>query len=238
MTQVLPVRVSLFGRDAQKAQELVRRAGFLIAQDNFDFIVSYGGDGTLMQAEHVYPGVPKILLRNSIICKLCSSLPNELLLEQIKEQNYSIEEFWKLEGCAKGQSVFAVNDIVVHNADPRHAIRYELYINEKKIGATIIGDGIVCSTPFGSTGYYRSITDSFFELGIGLAFNNSTEQSDHMVLREESTISLRIVRGPACLYADNQETTIKLDEGDEIIVKKSATNMRLVRVELPLHKKN
>lgn len=223
-------KVLVFGRDKERAEKLVTQAGFIVDEKEFDFVVSYGGDGTFMQAEHRYPGVPKILLRNSVICKLCSSIPNEDLLERIMNNHYLLEEFWKIEGSAKGRTVTAMNDLVLHNADPRHAIRYQLTINDRKIGETIVGDGVVVASPLGSTGYYRSITDSFFEVGIGLAFNNSTEQSDHMVLKEESDIKIVITRGPAFLYADNQDVHIELDDHDEIRIKKSDKVMKLVRV--------
>lgn len=36
----------------------------------------------------------------------------------------------------------------------------------------VIGDGLLVATPFGSSGYYRSITGGVFEIGVGVAFNN------------------------------------------------------------------
>jgi len=95
-------------------------------------------------------------------------------------------------------------------------------------GDIFIGDGIVVATPFGSTAYYRSITDSFFEVGIGLAFNNSIEQSDHMVLRESTNISMKIIRGPALVYADNQETALEVGTHGTIEIRTSADTARLV----------
>jgi len=98
-----------------------------------------------------------------------------------------------------------------------------------QVGGEIIGDGIVVATPsFGSTGYYKSITDSFFEVGIGLAYNNSTEQSDHVVLDENRIISIEITRGPAIIYADNQETSISLNKGDVATIKKSSQTAKIV----------
>ncbi len=123
-----------------------------------------------------------------------------------------------------------LNEIIIHNSDPRRAIRYEVFVNDKKIDSEIIGDGVIISTPYGSTGYYRSITDGIFEVGIGLAFNNSTEQSDHMVLKEDSEIMIKIVRGPAMAYADNNETEISLNDGDEIEIKKSRDIAKIIKI--------
>jgi NAD+ kinase len=175
-----------------------------------------------MRSETEFPGIPKIILRNSKICKLCSSLSNTEVLKRVSENKFSIEKFWKLRLVAKGKEFNALNDVSVHNSDPRRAMRYRLLVNGIEVGDQIIGDGIVVATPFGSTGYYRSITDSFFELGIGIAFNNSTEQSDHMVLRDTSEIRIAIARGPASVYADNQEREIVVGEGSEIVITKSS----------------
>jgi NAD kinase len=125
--------------------------------------------------------------------------------------------------------LIAINEIIVHNSNPRKAIRYTVHVDDKQIGNEIIGDGIVVATPsFGSTGYYRSITDSFFEVGIGLAFNNSIEQSDHMVLRDNRVIKLNLVRGPADVYADNQESSIELCENESVTIRKSEDTAKIV----------
>ncbi len=225
------MRVAIFGHNKAEAKELVEKAGFIVAEDNLDFVVSYGGDGTFMKSEFAYPSIPKIVLKDSAICKVCSVFPNETVLEKIKAGSYEIKKLMKLEASANGEVITAMNDITVHNGDPRHGMRYKLWTNEKQIGDIIIGDGIVAATPFGSTAYYKSITDSFFETGIGLAFNNSTEQVDHVVLDDSKAIKLEITRGPAVAYADNQEQSLQLKEGDTITIKKSESAAQWVIVK-------
>ncbi len=214
-------KVFPFGKNSDKLKPLLEKAGFIVVDKTPDFIASYGGDGTFMLSEAKYPGIPKIILRDSHICKKCSPLLNEEVLKRIAKGAYVIEKMVKLELSLGKKKFLAVNDVVVHNDNSRHAMRYKLSVNGKVIGTHIIGDGIVVSTPFGSTGYYRSITDSIFEVGIGLAFNNSTEPSDHMVLRDDSLIELSVLRGPAIAYADNQTEAFSLGAGDSIFIKKS-----------------
>lgn len=227
------MKVVIFSPPESKREAIHKLAagrGFSIVEKDPEFVLSYGGDGTFMRAEGIWPGIPKVILRGSAVCKLCSSFENEDVLDRVARGEYSIEELWKLEVQVKGKKLEGVNDIVVHNADPRHAIRYKISVNGLPVGDQVIGDGIVVATPLGSTGYYRSITDSFFETGMGLAFNNSTEQSDHMVLREDSTISITITRGPAVVYADNKGDVFELKEGDEAEIRKSSSVARIVRV--------
>lgn len=215
------LKVAVIGRNKAVIQPVLVKNGFDVVNKDPQFVVSYGGDGTLMRAEYNYPEIPKIILKDSTICKKCSLLPNDKVLDLVRKNKYTLEEMMKLEVSNGRKTFYALNDVIVHNNDPRHAIRYSLSINGKIISPAIIGDGVVVATPFGSTAYYRSITDSFFELGIGLAFNNSTEQADHMVIKEDSVIGVKIMRGQAIVYADNQDNGILLDEGSKITIKKS-----------------
>jgi NAD+ kinase len=219
---MIPKRVAIVGKNAPAIRPMVEEAGFVVVEQEPEMVVSYGGDGTLMVAEHLYPGVPKVILKDSLICKMCSVLPNDEVLRRVAQGQCTTTELIKLEARVGQERLCALNDITVHNDNPRHALRYTVAINGKSVGTTIVGDGVVVATPFGSTAYYRSITDSFFELGIGIAFNNSTEQSDHMVLRDTSEIRIAIARGPASVYADNQEREIVVGEGSEIVITKSS----------------
>lgn len=204
---------------------------FEIVKTNPDIVISFGGDGTLMKAEHLYPGIPKLYLRNSRIGKLGhQTKENHDILVHVVRGEYEIEEKMKLDARVGERVLVGLNDIVIHNENPRNGIRYEINIDGALFRSEIIGDGVVFATPLGSTGYYRSITDSSFEVGIGVAFNNSTEQSDHMVVRDGRVIRVTITRGPAICYADNQEESIKLSEGEYVDVMKSKNIGKIIRV--------
>lgn len=222
------MKVILYGKNATDIIKLVEEAGFDVVEVNPEYVVTYGGDGTLMRAEEIFPGIPKIVLRDSAICKKCSKLSNEEVLRAVKNNQFHIEEQIKLSVVFKGKELIGFNDITVHNADARRGIRYRVSIDDVFMEKEIIGDGIVVATPFGSTAYYRSITDSYFEVGIGLAFNNSTEQADHIVIKDDSVIELVVTRGPVTVYADNKNETLELKEGDSVVVKKSNQIGRIV----------
>ena len=160
---------------------------------------------------------------------MCHNLPTEELLRKVFAGEYIVREEIKVEAIFEETKIVGLNEIIIHNIDPRRAIRYEIFVNGKKIGDEIIGDGVVISTPHGSTGYYRSITGSFFEVGLGMAYNNSTEQSDHMVLKDCSEIIVKIIRGKAIAYADNNDKEIILNDGQEIIVRKSVNNAKVIK---------
>jgi len=221
---------TVVGENYEAILPLLQAAGFEIVEAGPEFVISYGGDGTLVKSEHLFPGVPKIVLKNSAVCKKCSALGNDEVLARVARREYKVEELLKLEARFGEKKLVALNDVIVHNADPRHAIRYELLVNGRSVAGEVIGDGVVVATPFGSTAYYRSITDSFFEVGIGVAFNNSTEPSDHLILKEESLIKVKIARGPAVVYADNWEDSIEIGEGDEMVIQKAAETAKIVTI--------
>lgn len=223
-------KLLIFGQNKAEIEKVAKDIGFEIVEKEPDIVASYGGDGTFMGTENMFPGIPKFPLKNSRICKLGFDLPNEEILKRIWAGEYRIDEEMKIEASANGEKVVGLNEIIVHNSDPRRAIRYTLSIGGKKITNEIIGDGVAISTPIGSTGYYRSITDSFFQVGIGIAFNNSTEQADHMVVKEDSQILIKILRSPAMIYADNIAKEIILGDGDEVSVRKAKEAARIIRL--------
>ncbi len=225
------MKLLIYGAKAEEVTGLAEKIGFELVDTDPDIIASYGGDGTIMHAEYDFPGIPKFILKNSKTCKKGIDLPPEELLKKIFDKEYIIEESHKLEAVLGNERIMGFNEIIVHNADPRSALRYEIFVDKRQIGNVIIGDGIVVATPYGSTGYFRSITDSFTEIGIGVAFNNSTEQLDHMVLREDAVITVKIMRGPGVAYADNQEKEIFLKVGDILIIKEAKDVARIIKLK-------
>ncbi|MDQ3089629.1 MAG: hypothetical protein M3Q24_00550 [bacterium] len=222
------MNVAIFGDKLNTIEGLLTDTGFKIVKENPKFVVSFGGDGTVMKSEGAYPGIPKIVLKNSLICKKCSILSNEEVLEKVIDGKYTIENLIKLEAKVGEKILIGFNEVMVHNKDPRSGIRYSLAINGKPVGKEIIGDGVVIATPYGSTGYYRSITDSFTDVGIGLAFNNSTEQADHMVIKDDSEIEINLSRGPAEVFADNHPECININDGDKVLIKKSLETAKIL----------
>mgnify|MGYP006301697115 CR=1 FL=1 len=203
---------------AQEVKDTARPLGFVHDPESPDFIVSVGGDGTFLISERKMPGVPKLLVRDSLICYKCHDEPLEEMLQIIREGGWRIVEMMKLRGRAQDWSALAVNEIVVRNVDPRHALRFHLKIDGERVGETLIGDGIIVSTPFGSTGYYRSVARETFSEGIGVAFNNLTEHRDPLNLGEEAEIALEIIRGTAHLSADNHPDVAEFGAGTRVRV--------------------
>jgi NAD+ kinase len=75
-----------------------------------------------------------------------------------------------------------------------------------------------------------------FRGGLGLAFNNSTEPIDHLVLPEEARIRVRITRGPALVTADNNPFSLPLEEGDEVLIERHSEEAILLGLGVQEHR--
>lgn len=202
-----------------------------IVKKDADFVASFGGDGTFFKSEFLYPNIPKIYLKNSRIGKLAHDKTNEQIISHILKNDFKIIEKIKLEVSHKNKIKLAMGDILIHNKDPHTAIRMKVSLDDKLIQEDeVIGDGLLVSTQLGSTGYYKSITRSYFESdeNIGLAFNNSIDQINHIVLKKEREIKIEITRGVAEVFADNQKENWKLDKGDKLFIKVSKEKLKVV----------
>ncbi|MBN1865914.1 NAD(+)/NADH kinase [Candidatus Sumerlaeota bacterium] len=232
-------RVKIHGRRSHEIVPFVRGLGLEIVDENPEVVVSYGGDGTLLAAEKLWPGVPKVALRDSERCRTCSNESNELILRHLAEDRLKRCEFLKLQATAAGRTLGGLNNIILRNANLTAGVRFIVRIDGDLYGeGQIVGDGLVVSTPFGSSAYYRSITHSTFRVGIGLAFNNTIEPINHLVLSEESEIRIRVTRGPALLAGDQLPDQIDLDRDDEVLIRKAEQNAVILaydHVKYPAH---
>lgn len=221
------MKLFLHGKNAKNIEPLVKDLGFEIVNSNPDIVISYGGDGTLLASERLYPGIPKLPIRDSLVCKKCPDHGEKVLLQNLLKDKLKLKEYKKLETTFFYQTLTALNDFVIRNAQPMHAIRFQA-TGTKKL---LIGDGIVLSTPFGSTGYFKSITGETFERDWGLAFNNITEKEPPIFLKDEETIIFKLIRGNATLSFDNNPDIFRIDEGSELQFKLSDQVAKIYELE-------
>lgn len=216
------MKVLLFGKFAKNIEQLVKNFGFEIVDKNPDVVITYGGDGTLLSAERQYPQIPKLPIRNSEFAIKCTDHLDEKLLKDLHEGKLHLKEYKKLETTVLYKKFYALNDFVIRNSNPTHTIRFKI-LQDDIPSKLYVGDGIVLSTSFGSTGYFKSITGESFEneQGWGLIFNNTTEKTFPIYPDDDEHIGFRLIRGKATLSFDNSPEIFNIDEGSELIFKLS-----------------
>lgn len=220
--------ILIVGRKSQELVGLVAKFGFSLTDKEPEMIISYGGDGTLLSAERLYPGIPKLPIRENAVCVKCQEHEEEKVLEKLKNNSLKYTEISKLEAKFSNHVPTALNDFVIRNSLQMHAIRFKVFKNQKLVGPDlVIGDGIVASTPFGSTGYFKSITRGNFTKGFGLAFNNATQNLKPIFFDQEDKLQFLLTRGPANLSYDNFSQTYPLEAGDKVEIKPSSQKARI-----------
>jgi len=217
------MRIAVRGRNLAGLLPLLEARGVDCVEESPDLVISYGGDGALLGAEREFPGIPKCPVRDSPSNPKCPRHGEDAILDLLFSGELPETRLTKVQATV-GSEVRAIglNDIVISRRLIPSAVRYRIWLDGELYASQIVGDGLVVSTPFGSTGYYRSITNSLFRLGLGLAFNNSAEPVNHLVIAEDSEVAVLILRGPATLVADNDPQQAPLNTGDVVTLKKTA----------------
>ncbi len=222
---------------------IIKSLGFEEEEDTPDFVVCVGGDGTVLVAERLYPSIPKLCFSKSTSCRTRYFHAEKMteVLRKVKEGSYEIVEEMKLEAKFDGKTKKALNELQLHNKKPTHAIRFSVKMEQRdhthissKLGdimvfENVVVDGIIISTPFGSTAYYYSAGGDPFDEGIGVAFNNPHNcRIRPFTVSEDSTILVTLERGDGLLIADNDENWIEIKEGERFTVKKSEEKARFI----------
>lgn len=228
-------RIVIVSKDRKARVAYKKKAlssGFIYDQRHPEIVITYGGDGTLLHAERLYPGVPKLPLKNSPTSRKSHDHPFEHALAALTAGRVRETRQEKLLIVAKrGRTVIgrseALNDACIRNRDATHAIRFSVAVDRKAIAENLIGDGVVVSTPFGSTAYFFSITKETFDIGFGIAFNNVPVDQSYALIDTDCTVTVTLERGPADLTADNGKVAL-LRTGDTVLIKRAARPARLL----------
>jgi NAD+ kinase len=124
-----------------------------------DLVVVLGGDGTMLRAlkRTLGNGPPVIGVNYGAVGFLTSISAGDLEqgLERAFGGEYVVADLPTLDADAGGERQVAVNDVVVASSIVGRMIELGWAIGGEELGA-LACDGIICSTPSGSTGYNLS----------------------------------------------------------------------------------
>lgn len=205
---------------------------------SLNFIISLGGDGTLLNTlTHVGRSNIKILGVNIGKLGFLSFDVHDVfekIIDDIINNNYTLEKRSLVtlkNHNDKIEKNFALNEISIIKKDSSSMIKIHCYIDDKFI-CTYWSDGLIISTPTGSTGYSLSCG------GPILTPNNKnlliTPISPHnlglrsLIISDESKIKLKIENQKYnfLVSMDSRSYTFKGEQ--EFIVEKSNFNVNLI----------
>ncbi len=218
--------------DPSEVNGVLVAGGFRVVEENPDFVVCFGGDGTVLFGERSFPGVPKLIVKTSRVWREWDYTLENLndVLSGIRAGDFRLRGEMKLVAEAGGVRLVGLNEVQVHLKLPISAVRFSVSVDGREFGG-LVGDGVVVATPFGSTGYYEATGGERFEKGIGISFNNlHNRKIGSFVVSEDSVVKLRVRRGPAWLLADNNENFVELNGGDSAVVRRADGVARFIVV--------
>ncbi|MEW6552980.1 MAG: NAD(+)/NADH kinase [Actinomycetota bacterium] len=211
--------------------------------DGLDIIVSLGGDGamlraaaaayeadtpvvginlgkkgflTAMEEEHMYPGLEEILAGRF-------ELQERMLLECM------------LGDDAAGTSHFALNEIAVGKRELQRMVRLEVDIDGSYFHY-YAGDGVIFSTPTGSTAYSLSaggpIVDPGLDCIILTPICSHSLMDRSVIISPHSTIEVLVEREKVLpsLSLDGREE-IELPRGGEVLIRKAGRRLKMIKLQ-------
>lgn len=205
-----------------------------------DLVVSLGGDGTLLRAAHfaVPYGIPIIGVdfgRMGFLTAV-SRQDFESVLETLLQSGVTTEPRTVLEATVNGgRRVLAINDVHIDRKQHGHTVTFGISIGGEHV-ADIPADGIVVSSPTGSTAYFLSAGGPILAPGLeafGIApICPHTLFSRPLVVSATEKIRIAIPAdgGGAHLYADGRPE-VELAPGSAIEIAKGPHAAEFVRLD-------
>ncbi|RXJ80344.1 NAD(+)/NADH kinase [Arcobacter sp. F2176] len=200
-----------------------------------DFLVSIGGDGTLISVvrRSFKFDIPVLGVHLGTLGFLTDIRFSEVesFLSLMFEHKYRIDHRMMIKGCANEQSFVAFNDIVITRKSVSSMISLSAKIDGKPFNS-YYGDGVIISTPTGSTAYNLSVggpivyplTEAFIVTPV--APHSLTQRP--LVLPADFKIEFTITDKQGALVIIDGQDIYEVNEGESIKIEISANKARLI----------
>ncbi len=204
---------------------------------NADLIIAIGGDGTLLSAARKFgsDGIPILGINLGKLGFLTDVAPEQLTqsLSEIIFGDFTKEERFLLQATLnkRRKAEFALNEVVIHSQKISRLMEYELYIDEKFVYRQR-ADGIIISTPTGSTAYSLSgngpiIHPKVEAINLLPMFPHSLN-SRPLIVDQSSLIEVKIVKKESASLSVDGQTNLLIKKGDEIRIVKANHSVTLI----------
>lgn len=211
--------------------------------EDTDCAIVLGGDGTLLHAARdlAERGIPILGVNLGTLGFLTETEPSELreAIRRLSRNEYMLEEHSMLKAEARGKVTHVLNDVVISRSGFSRIIRLQLYINGLPL-QVYTGDGLLVSTPTGSTAYNLSAGGPVVAPDVDMFVitpicpHSLSERS--LVISAEDKLELEVVRSRKTQEDEAIATTDgdffrQLQVGDRITLTKSELSAKLIRFE-------
>lgn len=213
--------------------------------DGVDLLLTFGGDGTLLRGARLVAlqRTPVLGVNLGYLGFLTSVAPEELgqALESIIAGDYWLDQRITLDvrvvhDGVPGPPYLALNDAVLHKGGFARVVRLAVYMGpDQEAVATYSADGIILSTPTGSTAYSLSaggpIVVPTVECILATPICPHTLAVRPLVVPASTTISVEVLSpGEEMILTIDGQEGAALQPGDRLIVCRGRATVPLVRL--------
>ncbi len=212
--------------------------------EDTDCIIVMGGDGTMIRVVRKTRkmDIPIIGINLGTLGYLCEFDRKTMYqgIDKLLSGECIVEKRLMVKGYRKNetQGRTALNDIVVHSTGWLAILRINVYVNGQFL-ATYEGDGVIISTPTGSTGYNLSAGGPIIEPGANILaltpINAHNLNSKGIILRADDVIEVELVPrrsakdDTAYVSCDGDRFTT-LNAGDRFVIEKAVHTIKICKV--------
>lgn len=206
-----------------------------------DMLFSIGGDGTILDTIPLVrdSGIPILGINLGRLGFLSSVSKNEIkqALENIFKGEYYIDKraLLQLEKPERifGELNFALNDLTINRNNTTSLIVVHVYVDDKFLNS-YWGDGLIVSTPTGSTAYSLSVGGPIMSPGsqnfviAPIASHNLTVRP--IVIQDSSTIRIKIGgrEDKYLMTMDSRHSNINKE--DELVIRRCDFEVKLIEL--------
>lgn len=211
-------------------------------ENNFtaDFVISMGGDGTLLRAAR-YVGdklIPILGVNIGRLGFLADVVPEEIdaAFDALYHGDYAVEEHTVISALVDGKPLdgpsHAINEIAVLKRDTASMISINASINGEFL-ATYQADGLIVSTPTGSTAYSLSNGGPIMTPGTGILC--LTPVAPHslnmrpMVIPDTCEVALTVESRSHSFLTAVDGQSVRCAENTRLIVRKAPYTVLIVK---------
>lgn len=205
-----------------------------------DALIVLGGDGTLLAASrYAAPkGIPLLSVRFGGFGFLAEAEPDELedAVERLVRGDFSIQERIMLyaelvRGSATTASSLALNDIVVTRGPLSRVVQVRTEVRAGYL-ATYSGDGVIVSSPTGSTAYSLSaggpLVDPSVPVILVTPICPHSLNARSVVLSDEEEVVMTVESSDEAMMTADGQVGVPLEQDDRILVRRADVKAKLV----------
>ncbi len=211
--------------------------------EKVDCAIVIGGDGSLIEVARLFweKDIPILGVNMGTLGYLTEVEVGgiETAIRQLLSGDYALERRMMLKGIFEdGRSDVSLNDIVVSRKGELHIIHFRLYVNGELLN-DYEADGVVLSTPTGSTAYNLSaggpIVEPTANLIVVTPICSHALNTRSIVLSSEDEIVIEIGPGrngskEEVYVAFDGADTVSLKTGDKVMVRRSGASTTMIKL--------